>query len=90
MAVPHMTWGASADSLREHLTEAINHLPPAQRVEAAHTAFINWCRDYDLDPRKTRLDFADYIRSYPHKSPVINLVTDHIPTKYNVRGVWTP
>lgn len=90
MAVPHMTWGAAADSLREHLTEAINHLPPAQQVEAAHTAFIGWCRDYDLDPRKTRLVFADYIHRYQHESPVIRLVTDHIPTKYNVLGVWTP
>lgn len=90
MALPHTTWGASADNLRKHLTEAINPLPPSQRVEAAHTSFIGWCRDYDLDPAKTRLAFADYIRRYPHKSPVIMLVTDHIPTKYNVRGVWTP
>ena len=100
MAVPTMTWGEACRDLQQRLKTAIlavpactgthDHPTVAIRVEAAHTEFISWCRDFDLDPRKTRLAFADHIRRYPQFRPWIDQVTDYIPARYNVRGVWTP
>lgn len=93
-------WGVALKSLNEHLRDGVQdvykeHFGTSQYfkvlIPRVHDSFVAWCRMHAIqDPARMRIELTEHVNMYPQfRTSNIMYLVEHLPDKYNVRGVWT-